>query len=235
MGSLVGDPSQPWLDSTSKNRHIPSNGRFTDSQNRDTGTLNQVAIFLDRDGVLVEDIDYLGSPSQIKMLPGVAQAIQSLRNRFLLVVVTNQSGVARGRFTEENLLAVHTELVTRLWNEGAALDVLYYCPHLPGAEIAEYREKCECRKPGAGMLLKAATDWGIDLKHSFIVGDRASDMEAGRAVGVTGILVGGRDGEVDSLVKNAKDLAEATEHILAQLPPVPTGHNENQESGRRTV
>lgn len=235
MNRLAGEPSLPWLDATSRNRHIPSNGRFAGRPIRDTGTLNPVAVFLDRDGVLVEDVDYLDSPSQIKMLPGVAQAIQSLRTKFLLIVVTNQSGVARGRFTEENLLAVHTELVIQLWKKGSALDVFYYCPHLPTSNIEAYRKICECRKPGSGMLLRAATDWGIDLKHSFIVGDRASDMESGRAVGVAGILVGEKDEEEDPLVINAKSLREATEHILAQLPSALTDDNANQESDRRTV
>lgn len=148
------------------------------------------AIFLDRDGVVIEDAHYLASPGQVRLIPGSADAIAALnRAGWPVVVVTNQSGVARGLFTAAMVEAVHDHLSEQLSGYGATVEAYYYCPHLPTAEVVAYRTDCECRKPRPGMLRRAAADLNLDLDRSWMVGDRASDLEAGAAAGARTILV----------------------------------------------
>ena len=148
------------------------------------------AIFLDRDGVVIEDAHYLASPKQVRLVPGSADAIAALnRAGWPVVVVTNQAGVARGLFTERAVEAVHAHLSEQLASYGARVEAYYYCPHHPAGEVEAYRVACDCRKPKAGMLLQAAADLGLDLERSWMVGDRESDLEAGAAVGARTILV----------------------------------------------
>ncbi|MDB5313708.1 MAG: gmhB 3 [Gemmataceae bacterium] len=148
------------------------------------------AIFLDRDGVVVEDTHYLGSPEQVQLVPGSADAIASLNQAgWPVVVVTNQSGVARGLFTAGAVDAVHAHLSELLAGYGARIEAFYFCPHYPTADVEAYRSDCACRKPKPGMLLRAAADLGLDLGRSWMVGDRASDLEAGAAAGTRTILV----------------------------------------------
>ena len=148
------------------------------------------AIFLDRDGVLIEDSHYLGDVRRVRLVPGAAETIAALnRAGWVVVVVTNQSGVARGLFTESHVHAVHAHLAEVLRGYGATVDTFEYCPHHPEGEVAAYRVACACRKPEPGMLLRAAEEIGIDLVASWMIGDRVSDLEAGAAAGCRTALV----------------------------------------------
>jgi D-glycero-D-manno-heptose 1,7-bisphosphate phosphatase len=147
-------------------------------------------VFLDRDGVLIRDVDHLTAASQIEILRGVPEALRRLRDAgWTIVVVTNQSVVARGLVTEEELRGIHWILEAQLRGLGASLDAVYYCPHHPQGAVARYRVMCDCRKPEPGLLLQAAADLGIDLAASVMVGDAASDMKAGRRAGCRTILI----------------------------------------------
>lgn len=140
------------------------------------------AVFLDRDGTLMVDKGYLGDPDQVELLPTVPEALGLLAdNGFRLFVVTNQSGVGRGYFTEKQMHLVHWRLRMLLRKKDAEIGKIYYCPHVP-------ENNCGCRKPKPGLLRKAAEEQDIDLKRSYIVGDKRSDWEAGRQVGVLPIF-----------------------------------------------
>jgi D-glycero-D-manno-heptose 1,7-bisphosphate phosphatase len=140
----------------------------------------RAALFLDRDGVIVREVEYLADPSQVVLIPGAAAAIARLNAAALpVVVVTNQAGVARGYFSEARVDDVHRHLSQLLEIEGARIDRYYYCPHHPTAGKGAYRRECTCRKPRPGMLLQAARDLGLDLERSFLVGDKVSDVQAG--------------------------------------------------------
>ena len=147
------------------------------------------AIFLDRDGVIVRDGDGLG-PRDLEVLPGAASAIRAARAAgYLAIVVTNQTVVARGTMSEGEVRATNARLGAALAAEGAKIDAFYFCPHHPNATLAAYRAACDCRKPRPGMLLAAARDWEIDLGESVMIGDRPSDVVAGKRAGCRTILV----------------------------------------------
>ena len=171
------------------------------------------AVFLDRDGTIMDDVGYPTSPDQIRILPGVPPALRRLRQAgFLLLVVTNQSALARGWLTEAQLEAIHLRLNETLGAEGAQIDAFYHCPHLPDGRIERYARDCECRKPAPGLLLRAASDWGVELSRSYMVGDSPRDVEAGRRAGCHSILIGpAAPGRGES---HADDLAAAVEMIL---------------------
>ena len=153
-------------------------------------TTGRPAVFLDRDGTINEQMGYVNHLSRFQLLPGVARAIRSLNEAGLpVVVVTNQSGLARGYFPESLLEAVHAELHRLLAREGAHLDGLYICPHHPEAREERFRLDCDCRKPRPGLLERAAAELGLDLGRSYMVGDRWSDLRCGAAVGATTVLV----------------------------------------------
>ena len=190
--------------------HFPSNSRL-DSDGAATG---RPAVFLDRDGVLIEDVNHLQQPSQIRVLPGVPKSLRALAEDFFLIVVSNQSVVSRGLLSEQGLLDIHSELVQRLNSENARLDAVFYCPHLPDDLLPANSELCNCRKPRPGMLQQAGKRWEIDMARSYIVGDRNSDIQAGKAASVEGILVDSRFATATSQVKSAADLAQATQIIL---------------------
>ena len=155
-----------------------------------TLTAGRPAVFLDRDGTINEQMGYVNHLSRFQLLPGVARAIRSLNEAGLpVVVVTNQSGLARGYFPESLLEAVHAELHRLLAREGAHLDGLYICPHHPEAKEERFRLDCDCRKPRPGLLERAAAELGLDLGRSYMVGDRWSDLRCGAAVGATTVLV----------------------------------------------
>ena len=153
-------------------------------------TTGRPAVFLDRDGTINEQMGYVNHLSRFQLLPGVARAIRGLNEAGLpVVVVTNQSGLARGYFPESLLEAVHAELHRLLAREGAHLDGLYICPHHPEAREERFRLDCNCRKPRTGLLERAAAELGLDLGRSYMVGDRWSDLRCGAAVGATTVLV----------------------------------------------
>jgi D-glycero-D-manno-heptose 1,7-bisphosphate phosphatase len=148
------------------------------------------AVFLDRDGTVIEEVGYLSDLKQLRLIPGAAASIKRLNEAGLKVVlVTNQSGVARGYFTEAFVSETHELLGKMLGLEDARLDGIYYCPHHPKAGDSPYMAACDCRKPGTGMLEQAARELGIDVKASFVVGDKWSDVELGQRAGAHSILV----------------------------------------------
>lgn len=152
--------------------------------------MSNKAIFLDRDGTLIEDPGYLNHPEQVKLLEGVAEALIELRNMgYMLIVVTNQSAVARGIVSEKILGEIHNRLRQLLTERGAYLDQIYYCPYHPDGVIPKYRKESEWRKPNPGMLLAASEDMDIDLSQSWKIGDSNSDIEAGLRAGCKTILV----------------------------------------------
>lgn len=193
------------------------------------------AVFLDRDGVLIADTHHLRSADQLCVLPGVPEALVRLRAAgWALIVATNQSVVARGWVSEEELRQVHRVLLAILRERGASLDAIYYCPHHPEGAVPEYRVVCECRKPNPGMVLRAAAELGLDLSASVMVGDAASDIEAGRRAGCRTVLV--RTGPAETVAGGAAapdyvatDLDAAAAWILA-LPPH-SGSPEGERDG----
>jgi len=161
---------------------------------RRNGSRPRPAVFLDRDGVLNVERGHINRPEDLELLPGVAEAIRQLNAAgYLTVVVTNQSNVAKGFCSEEQLERIHAKLETLLGQEHAWRDRIYYCPHHPHqgfpGERAELKIVCTCRKPAPGMIHRATAELNIDLAQSFLVGDRASDIEAGQAAGLTTFLV----------------------------------------------
>ena len=177
------------------------------------------AVFLDRDGVVIEEVNYLSHPDQLKLVPGSARAIARLRKAgFTIVVVTNQSGVARGYLTLKTLRQVHRLLDKRLQVQGAKLDARYFCPHLP-AQAG--KTGCSCRKPELGMLEKAQKRFRLDLTRSYFVGDTTTDTLTAKRAGCTAVLVrtgkAGRDKVYRARPhKTCKDLAAAADWIIKQ-------------------
>jgi D-glycero-D-manno-heptose 1,7-bisphosphate phosphatase len=183
------------------------------------------AVFLDRDGTINVEVGYICDPAQVRLLPGAAGAIASIRQAGLAVVaVSNQSGIARGRFGLEQMLSVQAEVERQLREEaGAALDAFYYCPHHPEGVVAPYAGVCDCRKPATGLLERAARELGLALDGSFMVGDKRSDVACGNRAGLTSLLVTSGM-PLDPLRLPAEDpaatladLAEAARWILARL------------------
>jgi len=151
----------------------------------------QPAVFLDRDGVLIEDVNLLTKPDEIRILPGVPAALQKLKFKgFKLIVVSNQPIVARGLATEDEVKAIHKNLGELLGRQGApTIDGWYFCPHHPNATLLAYRQDCQCRKPAPGMFLQAAQDHHLNFASSFSIGDRITDIIAGSKAGCRTILV----------------------------------------------
>lgn len=147
------------------------------------------AIFLDRDGVLIKDIGYLSNPEDIEVFDDVSEGLKVLQKDFYLVVVTNQSGVARQMFTESDVAKCHDELDKQLKLSGAQIDYFFYCPHHPKGQHNKYTVVCDCRKPAIGMIEQARAKLDIDMSRSLIIGDRTSDMECGRRAGIKGIQI----------------------------------------------
>ena len=142
------------------------------------------AVFLDRDGTLIDDVGYISDPEDVRLVPGAADALRALRDAgFRLVVVSNQSGLGRALITQEQADAVHRQFVQELERAGAQIDAAYYCPHTPD-------EDCDCRKPLPGMLIDAARELDLDLERSFMVGNSDVDFVAGEAAGARAILLG---------------------------------------------
>lgn len=185
------------------------------------------AVFLDRDGTLVDELGFLGDPEDLRLLPGAAESLRLLeRAGWLAIVVTNQSGVARGLFGERELAEVHARLEAELARSDARLDAIFYCPHHPDHGRAPFRQTCACRKPAPGMLLAAAERFALELGACWTVGDSLRDLEAGRRAGLAGgilVLTGKGLGErarlpADARVLTAADLPAAVRAILAAAP-----------------
>jgi D-glycero-D-manno-heptose 1,7-bisphosphate phosphatase len=149
------------------------------------------AIFLDKDGTLIENVPYNVDPERIRLLPGAADGLRSFHAAgYELFVITNQSGVARGYFDEEALGAVETRLRQLILAEtGVPLAGFYYCPHHPAGVVARYSCDCTCRKPGPGLILRAAAEHGISLGASWVIGDILDDIEAGNRAGCRTVLI----------------------------------------------
>jgi D-glycero-D-manno-heptose 1,7-bisphosphate phosphatase len=179
----------------------------------------QPCVFLDRDGVLIEDVDLLTDSRMIHVLPGVAQALDRLRRGdYRLVVITNQTVVARGLATLEQVDAINAEIERRLLNSGAWLDAWYVCPHHPSATVVAHRLDCECRKPRPGMIRRAAVEHGIDLARSYLVGDRLSDVAAGAAAGCRTVQVASGRHDAPPIETTAPHLQSARpDHFCAGL------------------
>jgi D-glycero-D-manno-heptose 1,7-bisphosphate phosphatase len=230
MKSSVSQPSQqkhfgpeapgnpirhPWL-------HCPPKSRLTSQTPRN---LNGRAVFLDRDGTLVEDVGYLTDPSQLKLLPGSIEGLQLLQDHFLIVVVTNQSAIARGLLDADGLLRIHQKLIVFLQHHSVSLDAIYVCPHHPEEGVSPYRVKCYCRKPQPGMLIQAQADFQIRLNRSYLVGDQGCDILAGQRAGVAAtVLIASNqnDATLTSEVVPAyetDDLYQAAHFILDHPPP----------------
>ena len=148
------------------------------------------AVFLDRDGTIIEEVGYLDRPERVELFPWTIDAIRVLNRAGLAVVlVSNQSGVARGFFTEDVVDAVHQRMADLLAEGGARIDAYYYCPHHPDGKVPLFAQKCDCRKPGRGLVDRAEQEFGIEPARSFVVGDRWLDIALGRAVGAQSVLV----------------------------------------------
>ena len=143
-------------------------------------------VFLDRDGVLNFDSGYVGNWSDFIFLPGAINGLKNLiRCNFQIIIVTNQSGIARGFFTEREYLSLEREIERYLSEKGVPITATYYCPHHIEGSIPEFSLKCDCRKPLPGMLVKAASDFDINLSEAIMIGDKSSDMQAAEAAGIS--------------------------------------------------
>jgi D-glycero-D-manno-heptose 1,7-bisphosphate phosphatase len=155
-------------------------------------------VFLDRDGTLVEDSGYLRLASQLAVYPWTVDAVRALNRAHLpVVVITNQSGVARGFFTEAEVHDVHGHLSSVVEAGGARIDAYYYCPHHPEGTVKAYAQRCNCRKPGRALVDRAASDLGLDPTRSFVVGDKWLDVRLARAIGARALMVRTGYGEAE--------------------------------------
>lgn len=187
------------------------------------------AVFLDRDGTLNEEVDFLARAEELVLIPGAAQAVRALNEAgFAAVLVTNQSGLARGLFSASALEAIHARLALELGRAGAHLDAIYVCPHHPSEGSPPLRRDCDCRKPAPGLLVRAARELDLDLERSWVVGDAERDLEAGAALGLPGILVetGKGRAELERMRRLghpppqvAADVGSAVQRILAARAP----------------
>lgn len=182
--------------------------------------LKKKAVFLDRDGTIIEDRIYLSSEDEIKLIDGAVDGLLLLKEAgFLLIIVTNQSGVARGYFDIETVHRVHAKLNEMLLEQGVEIDGIYFCPHYPSGVVPEYSIVCGCRKPDIKMAFKAVADLNASLKLSYVVGDKDSDLRFGRGFGAAGVVgVAGAYDKIDQRAAQpdfyAKNLFEAAKWII---------------------
>jgi D-glycero-D-manno-heptose 1,7-bisphosphate phosphatase len=180
------------------------------------------ALFLDRDGTLVQPRHYPTRPEDLCVYPGIDRELRRLQEAgFKLVVITNQSGLARDLFTKADLRRMHAYLIAELARSNVRLDGIYYCPHHPDGVIPDLTIRCRCRKPEPGMLLQAAADLGLDLAGSWVVGDILDDVEAGNRIGCRSILVDlGTESLPDRPTRRPDFVARDTRHALRLIRAV---------------
>lgn len=173
--------------------HQHDNARAHDDAQQHSGSASaqlRRAVFLDRDGTLNEEVGHLLRMGQFEMYPFSSRAVRRINEAGLLaIVITNQSGVARGFFPEEQVHTANAQLIQHIEAEGGRIDRVYYCPHHPEGPLERYKQVCLCRKPAPGMLEQAAAEFGIQLRESFVVGDRWVDIEVAHRVGASSVLV----------------------------------------------
>lgn len=188
--------------------------------------MKKAAVFIDRDGTINEQMGYINHVSRFRIIPGVPEAIRLLNNLgFLAIVVSNQSGVARGYYPLDLVVEIHALLKKRLQEEADAIvDAILFCPHYPQGVVPEFAVDCECRKPKTGLIDQACLAFDIDLSRSFMVGDMCSDMEFARRAGLKGVMVktGYGLGEIEYVlpgieekpIRIAHDLLDAVQWII---------------------
>lgn len=177
------------------------------------------AVFLDRDGTLNVDTAYVSRPEDVRLIPNAAEGARVLTEAgYVLLIVSNQSGIARGKMTTAQADAVDAKVLDLLREHGVRIEASYRCPHLPEGEVREFAVECDCRKPKPGLIVRAARDLHLDLARSWSVGDGVRDVEAGLAAGTRAVLISDGDplGEVDARTKRAKDLLDAARIIAAK-------------------
>lgn len=189
--------------------------------------MKKPAVFIDRDGTINEQMGYINHLSRFRLLPGVADAIRLLnKNNFLTIIVTNQSGVARGYFPIELLNEVHSFMIETLRRDDANIDAVFFCPHYPGGKVPEYSRECDCRKPGTGLIDQARASFDIDMSGSYLVGDHTTDLELAHRCSIEGIMVrtGYGTGEISHVLHQtpikpcyiAEDLLDAVRWIIGR-------------------
>lgn len=167
------------------------------------------AAFLDRDGVLNVDRGYTHRPDQLEWIDGAPEAVHLLNEAgYIVIVVTNQSGVARGFYDEDAVRRFHAHMQAALKSHAAHIDAFYYCPHHPNGTVKEYALRCNCRKPGVGLLEQAAREWPIDVSRSFLVGDKMNDLKAAAAFKIKGLLFDGRSESLPELIRGQIEAAD---------------------------
>lgn len=170
------------------------------------------AVFLDRDGTINADKNYLYRAEDFEFLPGAVEAMRMLQSHgYLLIIITNQSGIARGYYSEDDFLALTEWMLNALKEAGVNVAKVYYCPHLPDAKIPEYRKVCDCRKPETGLFEEAAREFDIDMAGSFAVGDKMRDCAICEKTECRGFLIGGTSSS--EKVKSVSSLLEAAKII----------------------
>jgi len=185
---------------------------------RDCG---KAAVFVDRDGTLIRDPGYLCRQEQLEILPRVPEALRMLHKKgYKVVVITNQSAIARGRLTESLLAEIHRELLRRFAQAGAEVDGVYYCPHHPTEGLEPYRTVCDCRKPKTGMIRKAAAELGLAPSRSYVVGDQSTDMELAAGCGAKGIWINHSGRAPDEIPPGAAHVVENLWEAARWLAPV---------------
>lgn len=178
-----------------------------------TKSTKQKVVFLDRDGTLCEEVNYLSRPEDLRLFPFSAEAVKLLNeNGFIVILITNQSGIARGFFDEKVLHEIHAKLKKELAESNAKLDAIYFCPH-------NFTDGCDCRKPKTGMIKRAKQDFALDLENSWIIGDKAIDVETGfnAQIKTALVLTGYGQTEVEKLEKKPDLIAENLLQIVKKF------------------
>ena len=187
--------------------------------------MKKPAVFIDRDGTINEQMGYINHVSRFKILPRVPQAIRMLnRHGFLVLVVSNQSGVARGYYPMDLVETIHHLMVARIKEKQGVIDGVFFCPHHPAGSVPEFSRECNCRKPKTGLIEQACKSFEIDLRRSFVVGDMCTDIELAHRAGLKGVLVktGYGLGEIEYILSRkapkpahiAEDLLDAVRWIM---------------------